>query len=253
MNGASRRASSRSTGSCTEPTSSASSSSPSATGENAPMPPVFGPASPSKARLKSRAGGRPSAVTPSQIANTDNSSPSSSSSTTKSSPMPDTARSAASSSSCVRQMKTPLPAASPSALTTHGSRATASPSGVGTPAACMTSFAKRFEPSIRAAAALGPNTATPPSRSASATPDTSGTSGPITTRSIASARASASKPSASCACTGWHGPSPAIPGLPGAACSSVSRGLCASFQASACSRPPDPTTRTFTRRMLTAA
>ena len=43
MNGASRRASSRSTGSCTDPTSSASSSSPSGTGENAPMPPVFGP------------------------------------------------------------------------------------------------------------------------------------------------------------------------------------------------------------------
>ena len=58
----------------------------------------------------------------------------------------------------------------------------------------MTSFAKRFEPSIRAAAALGPNTATPPSRSASATPATSGTSGPITTRSIASARASAEQP-----------------------------------------------------------
>ena len=172
MNGASRRASSRSTGSCTDLDELRElEARRAATGENAPMPPVFGPASPSNARLKSRAGGRPSAVTPSQIANTDSSSPSSSSSTTKSSPMPDTARSAASSSSCVRQTKTPFPAASPSALTTHGGRATASASGVGTPAACMTSFAKRFEPSIRAAAALGPNTATPPSRSASATPD----------------------------------------------------------------------------------
>jgi len=35
--------------------------------------------------------------------------------------------------------------------------------------------------------------------------------------------------------------------LPGAACSSVSDGDWASFQASACSRPPEPTTRTFTR------
>ena len=38
----------------------------------------------------------------------------------------------------------------------------------------------------------------------------------------------------------------AIPGLPGAACSSVRSGDCASFQASACSRPPEPTTRTRT-------
>ena len=38
----------------------------------------------------------------------------------------------------------------------------------------------------------------------------------------------------------------AIPGLPGAACSSVRLGDWASFQASACSRPPEPTMRTRT-------
>src|SRR3954447_16242301 len=36
-----------------------------------------------------------------------------------------------------------------------------------------------------------------------------------------------------------------MPGLPGAANSRSSRGDCASFQASACSRPPDPISRTF--------
>ena len=41
----------------------------------------------------------------------------------------------------------------------------------------------------------------------------------------------------------------AMPGLPGAACSSVRRGLCASRHASACSRAPEPTRSTFTRRV----
>ena len=72
------------------------------------------------------------------------------------------ARSAASSSSSVRQTWTPLPAASPSALTTQGGRATGIVSAVATPAALMTSLAKLFDPSIRAASAPGPKTATPP-------------------------------------------------------------------------------------------
>jgi hypothetical protein len=46
-------------------------------------------------------------------------------------------------------------------LTTHGARATDSDSAVATPLTRITSFAKLFEPSIRAAAALGPKTATP--------------------------------------------------------------------------------------------
>ena len=52
-------------------------------------------------------------------------------------------------------MKTPLPAASPSAFTTQGGRATDIGSAVGTPAARITSFAKVFDPSICAAARLG--------------------------------------------------------------------------------------------------
>ena len=85
---------------------------------------------------------------PSTIANTDSSSPSSSSSITNWSPSVATARRAASSSAWVWHMKTPLPAASPSALTTHGTLATDIVSAIGTPAARITSLAKLFEPSI---------------------------------------------------------------------------------------------------------
>src|SRR5512133_2584652 len=40
-----------------------------------------------------------------------------------------------------------------------------------------------------------------------------------------------------------------MPGFPGAQWSSVKPGLRASFHASACSRPPDPTRSTFTTRV----
>ena len=89
--------------------------------------------------------------------------------------------------------------------------------------------------------------AMPRGRSASATPATSGASGPTTTRSMSSERASASGPRRRPRAPGGTRRARRCPGLPGAACSSDSAGLCASFQASACSRPPDPTTRTFTR------
>ena len=148
------------------------------TGAYAPMPPVFGPSSPSKARLKSCAETSGSAWRPSQIAKSETSGPSRSSSTTTSPPAPCSSRIASSTSTCVRQTKTPLPAARPSAFTTHGGRAIGSRAAAGTPAAAMTSFANAFEPSIRAAAALGPKTRKPNRRRASARPSTSGSSGP---------------------------------------------------------------------------
>ena len=122
------------------------------------MPPVFGPVSPSPIRLKSRAAPSGTARRPSQSANTDTSSPSSSSSITIAVPSAAAASSPSSSSSGVRQTKTPLPDASPSAFTTHGARATESEAAVGTPAASITSFANDFDPSIRAASADGPKT-----------------------------------------------------------------------------------------------
>ena len=95
---------------------------------------------------------------------------------------------------------TPLPAASPSSLTTQAGSPAAGPkrsraasrcaglstislAAVRTPAAAMTSLAKDFEPSIRAASLVGPKHAIPAALTASATPSTSGTSGPMTTRS----------------------------------------------------------------------
>ena len=91
---------------------------------------------------------------------------------------------------------TPLPAASPSSLTTYGgpkrsSAAAAScgvvqtrASAVATPAARMTSLANALEPSSCAAALFGPKTGMWWARNTSATPAMSGTSGPITTRSM---------------------------------------------------------------------
>ena len=52
---------------------------------------------------------------------------------------------------------------------------------VGTSAADMTSFAKALLPSSRAARAEGPKHGMPALRTASATPATSGASGPTTT------------------------------------------------------------------------
>ena len=89
---------------------------------------------------------------------------------------------------------------------------------VGIPASVMTCLAKDFEPSIMAASASGPKQLKPSSRSASAAPATSGASGPITTRSGLSLRASRTIWSGTGAVSGWVSASAAMPGLPGAAC-----------------------------------
>src|SRR4029450_2968169 len=159
------------------------------------MPPVLGPVSPSPTRLWSRAGARGSTVRPSVTANTLASGPSRNSSSRMVVPAspwtPPTraASTAARAAACSPVTVTPLPAASPSALTTQGgpksSRAATARAGsvkvaeraVGTPAAAMTSLANALEPSIRAAAAVGPNTGRPRARNSSATPETRGCSG----------------------------------------------------------------------------
>src|SRR5674536_367243 len=157
------------------------------------MPPVFGPVSPSPTRLKSCAGSSDTTVRPSVTANSDTSGPARYCSTTT------RGRRAACASAASRSVvtTTPLPAASPSSFTTYGGPKSASAAAaslsvaqvraaaVGTPAAAITSLAKDLEPSICAAAADGPKVAIPAARQASAAPLTSGTSGPITTRSTA--------------------------------------------------------------------
>jgi hypothetical protein len=143
---------------------------------------------------------------------------------------------------------TPLPAARPFALRTHTgpNASSAAPSAaasetrieraVGMPAAAMTSFANHLLDSSLAAAAEGPNTATPPSRMRSARPSASGASGPITARSIERA-ASRRAMSLSGTQRTRESSAAASPSFPGATSSSPHSGSRESRHASACSRP----------------
>ena len=124
---------------------------------------------------------------------------------------------------------------------------------VGTPAAAMTSLAKALLPSSRAACALGPKQAMPASRTASATPATSGASGPTTTRSADSSRASAATATGSSGSTARTGTSAAMPALPGAATTAETSGSRRRARTIACSRAPVPMTRTFTPSTLSGA
>ncbi len=260
--GAPRRASSARSGRWTvSRIASTAASSRSASGEYAPIPPVFGPSSPSSNRLWSRAAGSATARLPSHSAITLASAPSSRSSMTSG---PAAARSTIARASSRGwpgpKTVTPLPPASPSAFTTNplprcASRWIAAAASAGvvatvacairTPAASATSWQNALELSIRAAARVGPKTAIPASPSASAIPAASGASGPMTTSSAASARARATTAAPSSVSTVFvrTRASCAIPSDPGATMTSFTPGSSASFQASACSRPPPPTMR----------
>ncbi len=203
-------------------------------------------------RLKSWAAGSNTYEVPSHTASTDSSGPSMHSSITTVVPAPakvapdNLSRTSAIASSRSDVTSTPLPAASPSVLMTYGpsveviTAIAASTSAalnvwnvaVGTPAARTTSFMYAFEPSSSAAFAPGPNTRLPWARNRSANPSTSGASGPMTNRSASSFSGSSST----------HSATAAMPGDPGVHTTSAVR---ASAYASACSRPPEPTTTTF--------
>ena len=248
-NGVPRRASSSITGRCTASTRASTSSS-RGTGEYAPMPPVFGPVSPSPSRLKSCAAPSGTTRRPSREREQRDLRPSSSSSITSRRRAPATARSAASSSPAVRHTKTPLPAASPSALTTHGGARHRE-------RARRPARRRRAAPPWRTSSSLR---SAPPRRSgrtrrcrcaaaASATPATSGASGPITARSIPSVTREAEQAVAVVGRTGWHDAERGDAGIAGRRVQlGQAAGCCASRQASACSRAPDPTSSTFTRR-----
>src|SRR3954462_7654245 len=102
------------------------------------------------------------------------------------------------------------------------------------------SLVKPLEPSSCAAAALGPNTGIPAARRASATPATSGASGPITTRSTPLRCANSTTAAALHGSAGTHCAHRPIPGFPGAAINRPQLGDCLSRHASASSRPPEP-------------
>src|SRR4051794_12082635 len=101
---------------------------------------------------------------------------------------------------------------------------------VGTPASTNSAFIHAFDRSSHAPSAPGPNTNRPLARNRSASPSTSGASGPMTKRSASIS-------------SGGAGVDPGIPMLPGVTTTSAVR---ASARARACSRPPLPTTQTFT-------
>src|SRR5229473_248961 len=84
----------------------------------------------------------------------------------------------------------------------------------------------------------------PAASSASTSPNTSGASGPTTTKSIRSRRQNPTSPLMSVAAIATHSASSAMPALPGAQNRLSTSGDAEIAQASACSRPPEPTTST---------
>ena len=165
------------------------------------------------------------------------------------------------------QSNTPLPRARPSALTAQhppsdsakalaGSGCAKAPErAVGMPCRSMKAWEKTFDASNCAAFRLGPQTRNPCCWKRSTMPSASGLSGPTTVRSGRRSWASARSPARSSApiLTHWTGSpprasrSPAMPALPGAHHIRQASGDWASFQTSACSRPPEPITSSFMR------
>src|ERR1700738_2440846 len=147
-------------------------------GTYAPMPPVFGPRSPSWARLKSCAANNATAVTPTAGASSAAHGPSRNSSMTTGPQYCAWARAMARSPVTT----TPLPPASPSAFTTYGgpNRSSAASTSalvtqvraaaVGIPADSITCLANDLDPSIMAAWRPGPKQSEPAAGTASATP-----------------------------------------------------------------------------------
>ena len=181
-----------------------------------PIPPVFGPASPSPMRLWSRAA--PSGIdrSPSHSAKTDSSSPSSSSSKPTGPSNRSVSASAAASSSSVRHTQTPLPAVRPSIFTTHGTAGSSRVRAAGTPAASRTSLANAFEPSIARGGGARPEHGDPAGAQPVGEPrPRAAPRGRSPQARCRASAASESSPSTSSARAGWHCPSAAIQGSPG--------------------------------------
>ena len=114
---------------------------------------------------------------------------------------------------------------------------------VGMPWRSRKRFMNALEPSSSAAAREGPNALMPAVSRASTRPSTSGTSGPTTTSSTLSRRATATRPATSSARPSTLRATSAVPAFPGTATSSWPSE--ANRSTSACSRDPEPTTMTI--------
>src|SRR3954468_3995000 len=232
-------------------------------GEYAPMPPVLGPSSPSRRRLWSWLVASGSTLVPSLITMKLASSPCRKSSTTTRAPASPRlfcviiCSMAACASSTLAATTTPFPAASPSALITIGAPRLATKvlarsalwnvrwSAVGMLCRTMNALAKSFEDSSCAAARVAPKILMRASRKASTAPAASAASGPTTVRWMPSFLANATNSATSESAMFSRPLSRAVPPLPGATKTFCTFGLWASFQAMACSRPPEPITRSF--------
>ena len=198
------------------------------------MPPVLGPVSRSCARLKSRAGASATTPVPSVTPRMESSGPSRSSSTTIVAPLrpkrlsTSIASTAAFDSSTVEHTITPLPRASPSALTaTRPLRAFAqalagagcvntSKSAVGMFACFMSALANDLLDSMRPAPRFGPKTLKPALRRASPTPASTAASGPRITSPSRSRLAKSTMRTTSAAPTATLRAMPPVPPFPGA-------------------------------------
>src|SRR4051794_5577373 len=92
----------------------------------------------------------------------------------------------------------------------------------------------------------------PASRTASAAPATSGTSGPMTTRSAPQPSAAAATVSGSATCTLSESAIARVPALPGPQARAVTAGSACRATHRACSRAPEPITSTRTSAKSTA-
>src|SRR5581483_11153245 len=165
------------------------------------------------------------------------------------------------------QMRTPLPNASPSALTAQrpfrdAAKALAAAASekvparaVGMPCFSMKICEKTLEDSNCAALRFGPQMRNRCSWKRSTIPRARGLSGPTTVRSGFFSWAKASNLGRYTAPMGMHSSfcplardSSATPALPGAHHNCLTWGDWASFQTRACSRPPEPIIKSFIRR-----
>ena len=215
-------------------------------------------------RLKSWAGSSGTTVVPSVIANSDTSGPSRNSSIDRPARTAGARARAAASRSSVTT--TPLPAASPSSLTTYGGAELVERGRHLGRASCTTRARGGrhaggghhvlgeglASPRAGRPAATGRSRRCPASRTASATPATSGASGPITTRSAPPARRPARRPRRGSAASTASGSATARDaGVAGRAGQRASpRGRTARATHRACSRAPEPITSTRTEPNL---
>ena len=166
-------------------------------------------------------------------------------------------------SSKVGSISTPFPAHRPSALSTYGACSVsrkAKPSSrlsavmllypaVGMLWRCIKPLANSLLPSSTAPAFDGPITGTPHNASSflkkSYTPFTNGSSGPTTTISTPFSMTNFLMPSKSSALIATFSPTSRVPAFPGAIYNFSILGLWAIFHANACSRPPEPNSKSF--------